>query len=152
MKQLVLILNGSAKMTARTETLCDRIIRTGNINSPFRQLIAVIGEGRTRTEIVLSPRINKVEWGLQFRHGSARTPVEQYAYEVNGVVFERFADAASVVMNLNGVKINSLLGDLQIYVRRALAIIEGRDQIRIITDLPATIAPAVGRVGRTRAA
>jgi len=100
--------------------VAERIVRTGSANTPTRKLVVVNGSGRDKTEQVLEPAIEKVESPPQFRHGNSHIPIEQYGFRVNGVTYERFADAAAIVMGLNRVQVASELAQLQIYVRGAL--------------------------------
>lgn len=123
-----------SKMTA------DRITRTGRATSEFRQLVVHQGDDRR----VLSTPITKLKLAPEeFRHGGKHTPVEQYAFQVRGTTYERFADATAAVMKVHHVELapNEVL-DAQIYVQRAVAILEGRDQLRILSEVPETAEPA----------
>lgn len=122
--------------------IVDSIRRTGTATSPIRQIVVVQGEGKTAVERVLSTAIEKLSWGNEFRHGGAHTPIEQYAFRVNGKVYERFADAAAVILKRHNVELSDLEG-AQAYVKKAFAIIRGEDQLRVVTELPSGAAPAV---------
>jgi hypothetical protein len=77
----------------------------------------------------------KVERPLQYRAlgGPGSAPIEQYWFQVDGQVGERFADAAALVMAKHGVEIDPAIpaDQLQIYVRRATAILKGQEKIRL---------------------
>lgn len=124
----------------------EHIHRTGNAMSPFRQLVIEQGTGKTKVEQVLPTPIFKVQWGLQFRHGTSHKPVEQYAFKVDGLVYERFADATAVVLMKHDVQILALVAS-QVYVRKALRIMVSEEPLRVI-EMPETAGPAIGRVGR----
>ncbi len=98
------------------------------------------GRGRAATHRVLPTEIEKVKMPEKFfRRGSGVTaPVEQYGFKINVdgkvVVGERFADAAAMVLAMNGVKIpREGLDQKQAYVQRAAAILDGTDVIRDVT-------------------
>jgi hypothetical protein len=122
----------------------DAIRRTGTARTPIRQLVVVQGEGKTAVETVLSTPIEKVEWGMQFRFGASPKPVEQYAFKVGGKTVERFADAAALVMKKHHVELaGNETANAQIYVQRATAILEGRDTLRILSEVPEEAKPAI---------
>lgn len=115
--------------------IVDKVRRTGHSASSMRQLVVVQGDGKDEVETVLTTPIHKVEWGLQFRHGGARTPVEQYAFRVGAKTYARFADAASVVLRKHHIELATLEG-AQIYVKKAFAIINGTEPLRMAEDVP----------------
>lgn len=108
------------------------IRRTGRSTSAIRQLVAVSPDG---TETVLSTPIEKVSFGLAFRHGGRAVPVEQYAFKVLGKTYERFADAASIVLKRHHVTLEGDLSDHQEYVQRAIKILRGEEQLRLHTEV-----------------
>lgn len=126
--------------------LVNAIRRTGSATSPIRQLIAVQGEGKDAVERVLSTVIEKIEWGFEFRFGGSHTPVEQYAFRVRGKTYERFADAAAVVMKIHHIELaeNEVI-EAQIYVQRAVAILKGQDDLRLLTEVPSDAKPAIAQ-------
>jgi len=122
----------------------DALRRTGSATSANRQLIAVWGEGKNRSEKVLSTVITKISWGTQFRHGASHKPVEQYCFEVRGKRYARFADAASVVMKIHHIVIAANeLENAQIYVKQAAAILAGTAELQMATDVPVDAVLAV---------
>lgn len=121
------------------------IRRTGTATAPFRQLEVIQGEGKRAVRRVLSTPITKLGWAPAFRHGASAVPMEQYCFEVDGKVVERFADATAMVLKKHHVILdeNVPLDELQAYVRKAVAIMRGEDTIRFHQDpLPADAAPA----------
>lgn len=125
----------------------DRIARTGSATTPTRKIVVYTGSGKNEIREVLTTPITKIEWGLQFRYGAAHTPVEQYAFQVGKTVYERFADATAAVLKRHHVKL-PVLGTHQIYVRRALDILAGVDELRVLAELPDTAREAAGAITR----
>jgi hypothetical protein len=122
--------------------IVDYIRRTGSATSPVRNLVVVQGTGKSAVETVLSTSITKLSWGLAFRHGAAATPVEQYAFQVGKRVFERFADAAAVVLKRHNIELAANeLDSAQTYVQDAFKILRGEQELREITP-PAEAVPA----------
>lgn len=118
----------------------DRIRRTGSATSEFRQLIVTQGE----IDRVLSTVIVKLKLGPElFRNGKAANPVEQYAFRVRNTVFERFADATAAVMKIHHVELepNEII-DAQQYVQKAVRILQGKEQLRALQEVPQTAVPA----------
>jgi len=132
--------------------IVDRITRTGSATSPIRQLVAWQGKEDT----VLGTPITKIEWPMEFRHGGSHIPVEQYAFQVTNRgktrTYARFADATAVVMKIHNVEIaGNEMENAQIYVKRAVAILEGRDQLQVIESVNPNAVPAVANPAPTPA-
>lgn len=124
--------------------IVDVIRRTGNAASPSRHIEVIQGSGKNAVREVLSTSITKVKGPEQFRHGAAHTPVEQYAFQVGAKTVERFADAAALVLRKHKVRLALPNDDgVQEYVKRAFDIVEGREELRIVKELPEDYAPAV---------
>jgi hypothetical protein len=124
-----------------SKMIVDAIRRTGTASSPFRQLVVIQGDHR-RT---LGTPINKISWFPQFRHGASKTPIEQYVFQVDGKIVERFADATALVLKKHHVEIEANVpeDELQIYVRKARAIMAGTEPLHVHADpLPDTAGPA----------
>jgi hypothetical protein len=122
--------------------IVDGIRRTGSATSPFRQLEVLQGDNRR----VLSTPITKISWDLEFRGGATATPIEQYVFKVDGKIVERFADATALVLKKHHVEIDASVpaSELQIYVKKALAIMKGTDQLHVHSgSLPTSAAPAI---------
>lgn len=95
------------------QKLVDSIRRTGTSTSPIRQLVVVQGSGKNAVETVLSTPIEKIDMGLSFRNGGARTPIEQYAFRVGGKTVERFADAAALVFKRHHIALAGQIDEAQ---------------------------------------
>jgi len=118
--------------------------RTGTIDSPVRRI--EVGPADDRQGRVLSTPITKIEWGVSFRKGGGTFPIEQYAFEVDGKAYERFADATARVLTKHRVRFATLAGHQQ-YVERALAIMRGEETYRI-AEVPEEAIAAVGQISR----
>jgi len=127
-----------------TKKIVDTIRRTGNAKSPSRYIEVIQGSGKHADRQVLSTAITKVQGDEQFRHGALRIPIEQYAFKVGTKTVERFADAAALVLRKHQVVLaNPEADDVQEYVKRAYAIINGTDKLRVLKDIPKDFKPAV---------
>lgn len=127
-----------------SKKIVDTIRRTGNAQSPSRYLVVIQGEGKHAHRVTLSTAITKIKGPEQFRHGASHIPVEQYAFRVGTTTYERFADAAAVVLKKHHVELaNPNAEDLQEYVAKAYKIIRGEEQLRILAEVPETFVPAV---------
>jgi len=123
--------------------VAERIVRTGSATSSTRKIVLVNGTGREKVEKLLDTPITKMQWGPEFRHGANHIPVEQYAFTVDGVTYERFADATAVVLKKHKVTVLEFEGGAhQIYVQRALNVLRGDEKLRTVT-LPESAAPAI---------
>jgi len=120
------------------------IRRTGSASTPVRHIVAVQGTGKEAVETILSTPIEKVQWGVDFRHGGASVPIEQYAFKVAGRTVERFADATAIVLKRHHIGFESSEGH-QAYVTKALEIVHGEAGLHEIVT-PADAAPAVGSI------
>jgi len=118
--------------------------RTGTIDSPVRRI--EVGPADDRNGRVLSTPIRKIQWGVSFRKAGGTRPIEQYAFEVDGKTYLRFADATARVLKKHRVRFATLAGHQQ-YVERALAIIRGDEEFRF-ADVPADAVAAVGQISR----
>lgn len=105
------------------------IRRTGTVASPTRQIVVVQGTGRKSVETVLSTPIEKIEMGLSFRNGGARTPIEQYAFRVGTKTVERFADATALVLKKHHIALDDM-ETAQTYVKKAFKILTGQEDLR----------------------
>jgi hypothetical protein len=117
----------------------DFLRRTGSATSAIRQIVAVSGHGKQAVEKVLSTPITKITWAPEFRHGGSHKPIEQYCFEVRGKRYERFADATAVVMKIHHIAIApNEVESAQQYVKQAVAILEGKAPLRVLsaTDVP----------------
>lgn len=110
--------------------IVDSIRRTGKSTSTFRQIVVVQGEGKDARETVLSTPIEKVVFGKAFRNGGAATPIEQYGFKVGTKTYERFADAASVVLKKHNIDLLDA-SEAQAYVQKAFRIIQGLEELRL---------------------
>jgi len=124
--------------------IVDVIRRTGNAQSPSRFIEVIQGSGKNAVREVLSTPITKIKGPEAFRFGAAHTPVEQYGFQVGAKTVERFADAAALVLRKHQVRL-ALPNDegVQEYVQRAFRIIEGKEKLRILKDVPAGFVPAI---------
>ena len=128
-------------MTTKT---IDSIHRTGNSSSAIRHLVAVIGTGRDRDEQILSTPITKIQWAPEFRGGQNAAPMEQYAFRVGKRVVERFADAAALVIRKHHIKIEMAEEEMAQYVRKAVRMARGDEEIRFLDEVPEGAAEATG--------
>jgi len=112
------------------EMVVDRVYRTGKAEDRVRSLVVVIGFGKEAQERQLSTPIEKVEWEPAYRIGGAgRSPVEQYGFKVGSKLVMRFADATALVLRRHHVKIAG--EPSQAYVKKALRINEGKEELRL---------------------
>lgn len=127
--------------------IAHRIVRTGRATSAIRhlELVTDLDEKGNEFRTKLSTPIEKIEWGLSFRHGGGRVPMEQYAFRVGAKVYERFADATAAVLRRHRVTV-SKLEQHQRYVEKALAILAGAEEIRIMQVVPQDAQPAIGAI------
>lgn len=124
--------------------IVDTIRRTGTKTSPIRHIEVIQGSGKSAVREVLSTEIVKLKAPEQFRNGPARTPVEQYHFQVGSKVVERFADAAALVLRKHQIRLADPSAEgLQTYVKKAFDIIEGRAELSVIAELPEGFKPAV---------
>lgn len=121
--------------------------RTGTVTSPIRQIVVVQGTGRDAVERILSTPIEKIQWGVEFRHGAAPAPMEQYAFRVGKTVVERFADATALVMKKHHVVLEP--GTHQEYVVVAQDILKSLKPLRVITP-PSDAVPATGAISQSK--
>lgn len=113
--------------------------------SPAVRVLEVHQEDNVRT---LSTQILKVELPEKFVKGSGKTaPVEQYAFVVDNKTVARFADAAALVLKKHHVAVRSEdLEDVQIYVRKAVEILNGKAELRLAEPDFEGASPAKPRI------
>lgn len=131
-----------------SKMIATSIRRTGRAETPVRHLVVVQGSGKEAVERILSAAIEKVQWGVEFRHGGKPAPMEQYAFRVGGKTVSRFADAAALVLKKHHVEVEA--GDHQEYLKAALAIMKGEEGLREVV-LPETATPAIGQISTPKA-
>jgi hypothetical protein len=96
-----------------------------------------------RRQGVASPRKGQ-DHGQEDRRRDPPHRHRQYAFKVGGKTVERFADAAALVMKKHHVELaGNETANAQIYVQRATAILEGRDTLRILSEVPEEAKPAI---------
>jgi hypothetical protein len=110
----------------------DAVRRTGSARSKVRQIVVIQGEGKNKVEQVLSTTIEKLEFAPQFRFGKSPRPIDQYGFKVGSKSVERFADATALVLKRHQVQI-AQPEDAQIYVKKAVAIMEGKEALHTMT-------------------
>lgn len=127
-----------------SKKIVDTIRRTGNAQSPARYIVVIQGEGKDAVRTTLGTAITKVKGPEQFRFGGQHTPVEQYAFQVGKVTYERFADATAVILKKHHIELaNPTADDVQEYVKRALKINRGEEKLRVLEEVPTSYVPAV---------
>lgn len=127
-----------------SKKIVDTIRRTGTASSPTRFIVTIQGSGKDAVRTTLSTPITKVKGPEQFRHGGAHVPMEQYAFQVGSTTYERFADAAAVVLKRHHVELAQPdASDVQEYVQKAFKIIRGEEKLRILKEVPESYQPAI---------
>lgn len=126
-----------------TTKIVDFVRRTGSATSAMRQIVVVQGEGKNAVETVLKTPIEKIEWGTAFRNGASHVPIEQYAFRVGVKTVERFADATALVLKRHNVTVAGVLEDHQAYVQKAIAILNGTEELKLLSEVPTEAKPAV---------
>lgn len=108
------------------------ITRTGRSNTAVRYLVGRNGTGRNAEIKTFGPIVKVVTAPIQFREGM---PIEQYAFEYKGQIGERFADVTAMVMKETDLR-PALNTKPQEYMQRALRILKGREELRLVNTQP----------------